>query len=501
MRIIACVLCLLYALTANALVQPNSPFSDNVVLQRNMPVPVWGTASENGKITVTINQQRLQTVAQNGKWSVKLAPMKAGGPFTMVIKGENEVVIKNILVGEVWICSGQSNMERQLGIRGGQKPIFNWENERDSALYPEIREFHVPRKGSEVPVEDANSKWVVCSPATVAEFSAVGYFFARDLYKQLKVPIGILFSSVGGTPAEFWTPYETLHSDSALSKVLADHDLQIKRYPVSLEKYKQKEAGFLEKYLADSALARQAGKPLPHKPSPAPNPVNSGAAGGLYNGMIHPLNPFAIKGVTWYQGESNRDNPDFYQDLFPAMINGWRKEWKQGNFPFLFVQVAPYYSMPPTIREAQLMALSKASNTAMVVTTDCGDSVDIHPTWKQPVGARLALAARALAYKEKLEYSGPLFQSMKLKGNQAVLSFSHAKSLVAKDGELQGFTIAGSDGQFVPATAVIKGTTILVSAPGITQPAAVRYGWSNVPHVNLFNEAGLPASPFRTDKP
>ncbi|RXK85578.1 sialate O-acetylesterase [Filimonas effusa] len=501
MRIIVCLLCLLYVRSANATVKPNSLFSDNVVLQRNMPVPVWGTASEGEKITVTIGQQRLETVAQNGKWLVKLAPMKAGGPFTMIIKGENEVVIKNILIGEVWICSGQSNMERQLGPRGGQKLINNWENERDSALYPEIREFHVPRKGSDVPVEDAGSKWVVCSPATVAEFSAVGYFFARDLYKQLKVPIGILFSSVGGTPAEHWTPQATLQSTAAFSEVLAEHHRKIEQYPATLEKYRTEEAGLLEKYRADSAKASQASNPLPRKPSRPSNAANSGAAGGLYNGMIHPLKPFAIRGVTWYQGESNRDNPDFYQSLFPAMINGWRTEWKQGDFPFLFVQVAPYHAMPPTIREAQLMALSKASNTAMVVTTDCGDSADIHPTWKQPVGARLALAARALAYNEKLEYSGPLFQSMKLKGNQAVLSFSHAKSLVAKDGELQGFTIAGSDGRFVPATAVIKGTTVLVSAPGIPQPAAVRYGWSNVPHVNLFNEAGLPASPFRTDKP
>lgn len=502
MRKIVWILCLLScAYAANAMVKPSSLFSDNAILQRNAEVPVWGTASEGEKITVSFAGQQLETIARNGKWLVKLKPLKAGGPFSMTIKGENEIVVKNILVGEVWLCSGQSNMERQLGPRGGQKPIFNWEQERDNANYPEIREYYVPRKASAVPVEDVESKWVICSPATVSDFTAVGYFFARDLYRELKVPVGILFSAFGGTPAENWTSYSALESDTALKKVVVAYEEKIRQFPADLEKYRQEEAGLLEKYRADSALARQAGKSLPRKPSAPANPVYSGAAGGLYNGMIYPLLPYAIKGATWYQGESNRDNAAFYQKLFPAMINNWRKEWKQGEFPFLFVQVAPYKDMTPLIRESQLLTALSVPNTAMVVTTDCGDSADIHPVWKQPVGARLALAARALAYKEKLEYSGPVFQSMTIKGTQAILSFTHARQLVSKEGSLQGFVVAGEDGQFVSADAIIKGKTVLVSAPGVARPVAVRYGWTNVPHVNLYNEAGLPASPFRTDRP
>jgi sialate O-acetylesterase len=216
--------------------------------------------------------------------------------------------------------------------------------------------------------------------------------------------------------------------------------------------------------------------------------------------MLHPLIPYAIKGAIWYQGESNASQSRLYQTLFPAMIADWRTRWNQGNFPFLFVQIAPFNGQPPEIREAQLFTLKNSPNTAMAVTTDLGDANDIHPTRKEPVGQRLALGARALAYGEKIEYSGPLYQSMEVKGSEAILSFAHTGSgLLAKDGELKGFTLAGADGRFIPATAKIEGTKIVVTAAGVTDPIAVRYGWENVPDVNLFNQEGLPASPFRTD--
>ena len=220
----------------------------------------------------------------------------------------------------------------------------------------------------------------------------------------------------------------------------------------------------------------------------------------LYNGMIAPIVPYAIKGAIWYQGESNAGKSRQYRSLFPAMIANWREKWKQGAFPFLFVQIAPFKGQPPEIREAQFLTLDKSENTAMAVTTDVGNANDIHPKQKGPVGARLALAARALAYGEKIEYSGPLYQSMKAKGDKITVSFKHVGGgLVAKDGDLKGFTIAGADGKFVPAKAEIKGDEIIVSAEGVTAPKAVRYGWENVPDVNLFNKEGLPASPFRSD--
>jgi sialate O-acetylesterase len=490
---------LVITVAAKAAVKPGSLFSNDAILQRGVAVPVWGTAGEGEKVSVEFAGQKVETVASNGKWMVKLKPLKAGGPYTMVIKGENVITLTNILVGEVWVCSGQSNMERQLGPRGGQKPIIGWEKAKDEANYPEIRQYHVRQNPSAVPVEDANSKWVICTPETAKDFTAVGFFFARDLHQKLKVPVGLLFSAVGGTPAENWTSAEALAATPELKRVVTSYEQAINQYPASLVKYQQEETALLAKYSADSAQAKQENKPLPRKPTAPRDPKKSGSAGGLYNGMIRPLQPFAIKGVIWYQGEANNSSAKVYQTLFPVMITDWRKAWAQGEFPFLFVQIAPFKGMGPEIREAQLFTSQRTPNTAMAVTTDCGDSADIHPSNKQPVGERLALAAKVLAYGEKIEYAGPVYNSLTVKDNQAILTFTHAKTLVAKEGDLKGFVIAGEDKVFVPATAVIKGKTIVVTAPGIIKPVAVRYAWSNVPDVNLYNEAGLPASPFRTD--
>jgi len=260
------------------------------------------------------------------------------------------------------------------------------------------------------------------------------------------------------------------------------------------------EDSLISKWKSDTIAARIAQKPLPRKPSAPVNPIKSGDCGGLFNGMISPLIPYSIKGAIWYQGESNNSNPKQYQTLFPILIADWRKQWNIGDFPFLFVQIAPFQGMSPEIREAQLISWQKTPNSAMVVTVDCGDARDIHPANKKPVGERLALAAEALAYKQKVVYSGPIYRSMKVMGNQIELSFDFVgKGLIAKGDELSDFVITGSDNKFVPAKAIIKGNKILVSSDQVTNPVAVRMGWSNIPKVNLFNLDGLPASPFRTD--
>ena len=445
---------LLLTFAARAEVKPNSLFADNCVLQRGVRVPVWGTATSGEKITVTFAGQTATTIATNGLWKVWLEPMQADAtPQTLTIQGDTTCTFTNLLVGDVWVASGQSNMERQLGPRPPQPEIIGWREAAATANFPDIHEFYVPEHLSATPTTDAGGNWVVCSPQTAPDFSAVGFFFARALHQAEKVPVGILFSAWGGTPAEAWT------SASALKK-MNDFRPQILWNP----------------------------------------PYNAASLAVLYNAMIAPLQSFPIKGVIWYQGESNCDRGRQYRELFPLLIDDWRQGWGLGDFPFLFVQIAPSKYWTPEIREAQLLTLKKTKNTAMIGTADIGDANDMHPAQKAPVGERLALAARALAYGEKIEYSGPLFKKMKIEGDRAVISFTHTDGgLVANGGELRGFTIASADKKFVPAKAEIKGKTVVVWSDEIKLPAAVRYGWAKAPDVNLFNEEGLPASPFRTD--
>ena len=502
-------------------VKPNSLFTDGAVLQRGQPVPVWGTARDGEKVTVEFaNQKATTTAAADGKWSVSLKPLKAGGPFSMTIIGDNSVTVNNLLVGEVWVCSGQSNMEWPF-VRA-----HNAKEEGPKATFPKIRMFTVERKPSLKPLVEAAGTWVECSPETVGNFSAVGYFFARDLYQKLGIPVGMIHTSWGGTPAQSWMSVEGFGADPELqgyaataSRKHANYDAAAAAYPAQLEEFKSKTKEWSETIGKDyqealkswdeaTAQAKQAGQALPQKPAPAsPQPkAPADPVGGayfpttLYGGMLAPIIPYGIKGAIWYQGEANAREAKQYRTLFPAMIADWRARWKQGNFPFFFVQIAPFEDQPPEIREAQFLTLAKVKNTAMAVTTDVGNATDIHPTQKEPVGQRLALAARALAYGEKIEYSGPLYDSMTTKGEEIAIKFNHIGSgLVAKDGELKGFTIAGEDKKFVPAQAKIQGSAVIVSAEGVAAPKAVRYGWANVPDVNLFNQEGLPASPFRTD--
>jgi sialate O-acetylesterase len=314
--------------------------------------------------------------------------------------------------------------------------------------------FTVKHGGAAQPRDSVEGKWDECSPATVGEFSAVAYHFGVALQKQLNVPIGLISTNVGGTPAQRWTPKEVLESTPELKPHAAEKN-----------------------------------------------------ASDLYNAMIHPLLSYSIRGAIWYQGESNAGQAYRYRVLFPAMIKSWRDRWNQGDFPFLFVQLAPWEAPnDPThetwaeLREAQLMTLSKSPNTAMAVITDVGDEKDIHPPQKKPVGERLALAARALAYGEKIEHSGPIFESLTTSGERAILRFTHTgEGLEARGEKLTGFTVAGEDKKFHPADAKIEGDTVIVTSTEVSRPVAVRFGWRNYPVVNLWNKNGLPASPFRTD--
>ena len=474
---------LLFVLLASAFagVKPHALFTDGTVLQRDIPVPIWGTADNGEKVTVEINGQSVSTTAADGKWMVRLKPLKAGGPFTLKI---NNLELKNVLVGDVWICSGQSNMQWSV------KQSDNADAEIANANFPMIRLFTVPRSEVNTPQTDIKSSWQECNPANIADFSAIGYFFGRDLHKNLNVPIGLIDNAVGGSPAESWTQAELLNGDAEYKQFHA-------AYPQAMERYNQA----VERHKEAVTKAQAEGKRPPNPPGRPWMPS------GLYNGMLAPLVPYAIKGAIWYQGESNAGRAYQYRRLFPTMIKNWRERWGQGDFPFLFVQLAAFgpngqklgESDWAELREAQTMTLL-LPNTGMALAIDVGTYDDIHPKAKQPVGARLALVARSVAYKQKLVFSGPMYAGMKINGDKITLNFKHVGSgLEAKGGELKGFLIAGEDKVWHEAKAEIKGKQVIVSCPDVTKPVAVRYAWAKYPTVNFYNKEGLPANPFRTD--
>lgn len=475
-----------------------SLFTDHAVLQRDMPVPVWGQAEPDAIIVVKFAEQEKTTSAdKSGRWTVKLDPLATStkGESLTVTSGDNTLTRKDILVGEVWVCSGQSNMGFGLvGAIGGKEAIA-------AAGDQELRLFNAHAQAVDEPQETIGGAWSVDSPQTAGGFSAVAYFFGVELRKNLKVPVGLIKSAVGGTVAEAWTPKADLEVNPTLKPLLDLQAERFKAYPQQLENYKKSESRLLAQYEVALTKSKADGTTPPRKPQPPTEPgkfVNRPF--GLYNGSIAPLHPYGMRGVIWYQGESNSSRGKEYQTLFPAMISAWRKVWAQGDFPFLFVQITPHKGMSPEVREAQRITTETTQNTAMAVTTDIGHPTDIHPKDKQPIGARLALAARALAYGQKIEYSGPAYDSIRVNGNQATLTFKHVGGgLVARGGDLRGFEIAGADGKFAPATAKITGDTIVVSSESVPSPLTVRYGWTNVPDVNLWNADGLPASPFQSD--
>ena len=476
-----------------------SLFSDNMVLQQGMKARVWGKADPGEKVTVTLDRKKATATAdEKGNWAATLGPLKSGGPFTLTVTGNNTITLNNVLVGEVWVCSGQSNM--QWAVNQSADP----EREVAEANYPNIRLFSVPRTVADTPRDSVVGAWSECSPQTVPGFSAVAYFFGREIHRALEgVPVGLIHSSWGGTPAEAWTSLPTLEAEPQFKPLLDWWNEELVKSDNQTKDYEKKMAEW--KQAAESAKARGEQPPNPPQaPTDQRNSPNRPAS--LYNAMIAPLTPFAIRGAIWYQGESNASRAYQYRKFFPTMIQDWRRAWGKGDFPFLFVQLANFrnnWTDPRSwaeLREAQLIALSLPS-TGMAVAIDIGESLDIHPKNKQEVGRRLALAARAVAYRRRLTYSGPIYKSMSISRDVIRLRFTDVgRGLVAKGGPLKGFVIAGKDRRFVWGDAEIKGKTVVVRSKYVPQPVAVRYAWWDDPvGCNLYNAEGLPASPFRTD--
>lgn len=635
-------------------------FSNNMVLQRDREIKVWGTANSGQSIKIRIGKNNKSTaIAEDGIWKALLQPMDAGGPYELAIEAAQTIVFTNVMVGDVWICSGQSNMQWPV------KLSKNAEQEIETANHPQIRLFRVPNTTADNPQTTLKGKWMICSSQTIPSFSAVGYFFGRDLQEHFDVPIGLINSSWGGTRAEAWTPNSTLESKEEFIPVLTEFGKAVEQYPAAIKKYKKdlafwnrstktgtvgpsrqidtgntgfesgwadpatdvsdwssvevpcliesitnidgavwfrkevtlpesliekplmlslgplddfdqtyvngtqvgftdsatkshwlhprqyeipkqlirtdkvviatrifdhfKNGGFLGMPQAMKITASDTDSFVPiagewsykielaldprnlsaGKPRPPMGSNSCNAPSRLYNAMIHPLTSFGIKGAIWYQGENNAHNAEQYRALLPAMIESWRESWGC-NFPFLIVQLAnfmPVVDVPSDspwaeLREAQAMTAYNDSSAGLAVTIDVGEADDIHPTNKQTVGKRLALAALGIAYNEKLVYSGPVYDSMEIRENEIVLKFKHTGSgLVAVGGELSQFAVAGGNRKFVWANARIENDTVVVQSDEVMAPIAVRYAWGNNPDgCNLYNKEGLPAVPFQTDK-
>ena len=490
---------------ASADVRPHALFSDHMVLQQDATVPVWGKADPGESVTVSIaGQSKTATAGTDGKWMVKLDKLKSADATTMTVKGKNEITIKDVLIGEVWLGSGQSNMQMQVnGVR-------NAKAEMAAAKFPKIRMFTVERITAETPQEECGGSWVICTPDTVARFSATAYFFGRELHRKQGVSVGLINASWGGTPIQAWTSMEVQKGVKEIAPILDNWEKMVsasfdeKQATARWEKQTQVWKNQVEK-------AKTAGKRPPQAPKkPIAPRLQPHRPGNLFNGMIAPLVPYAIRGAIWYQGESNSNGPlaNAYQVQLPLMINDWRKRWNQGDFHFASVQLPGFkkrtedpgaHSGWAVIREAMLKSLS-LPNTGMAIVIDAGEEANIHPKDKQTVGMRLALWARGQVYGEKIASSGPLPAGHVIEKDKVKLSFTHTDGgLAAKGGDLKGFAIAGSDRKWVRADARIDGSQVIVSSPTVTAPVAVRYAWADNPDCNLTNGAGLPASPFRTD--
>ncbi len=466
--------------------------SDHAVLQRDRPIHIWGWASPQEQVTVTFKEQKQSATADAlGMWSLFLMPEHAGGPYSMTIRGTNTITLSDLLVGDVWLASGQSNMEIPLNGFPGSAVIKNAAQEIAQANLPQVRLLHVELKASPYPLRDQAASWTACTPQTAASFSAVAYFFGREIQQREHVPIGLIDSTWGGTPAEAWISLDGLDSSSAsLIPILNARAQRMTR---------ASDLSALQAQSRADAAAKSATQHAWH-PDPA-----SWEPAWLFNGMIAPETGFGIKGVIWYQGESNTAAAlaPMYSKLFPALISDWRAKWGQGNFPFLFVQISSYKSNPAdlwgVVRDAQRRTL-ELTGTGMAVSLDVGDPNNIHPPDKQSVSHRLALAARALAYGESIEYSGPLFRQATSEGAGLRVWFNHSAGLSAKGATLEGFEVAGQDHHFEPAQARIDGATVVVNAAEIKTPVYVRYAWANASTANLYNSAGLPASTFTSEE-
>lgn len=485
---------------------------DHMVLQREQPIRVWGWAEPGEGISVAFANKDAQTSADmEGKWEVQLDPVTGSlGPHKMTITGTRspQVVLDDILLGEVWVCSGQSNMEWEMSRTHSPTPEIR------RADHPSIRLFHVPRKTSPYPLDDVTAEWKTCTPEAARDFSAVAYYFGRQLHQKLNVPVGLISTRWGGTRIEPWTPVPGFQSVPELHGILADLKAADEEYRKALMNLLPEMRGWIKN--TESALSGRT--VLPAIPDiPLHSLQDPQAPTALYNAMIHPLIRFAIRGAIWYQGESNRNDGLVYAKKMEALINGWRSVWELGDFPFFYVQLAPYnygyipeedenatldFHRLPLIWEAQVRALD-IPNTGMAVTTDITNLYDIHPQNKRDVGFRLSLWALAKTYGQKdLVYSGPLYKSMVAEGNKIRLILDHVGGgLIALDDRpLTWFTIAGEDRTFYKARAEIDGDTVLVWSDAVPRPVAVRLGWHQLATPNLGNREGLPASPFRTDR-
>ena len=480
-----------------------SIFGSHMVLQQKQADKVWGWAAPGEKVTVTIaDQTKTATADDKGAWSVKLDPLNAGGPLTLTIKGNNTITFDDVLVGEVWICSGQSNM--QWSVSSSTDPDL----ESLAANFPQIRLISVPLRGTGDPQDDFNGSWTACTPETVKGFSAVGYFFGRQLHQTLNVPVGLINNAWGGSACEAWIRRDLLEKDPQFAPLIdrwkgieADFEREAANYPKALAEWKEA-----------AAKAKADGKDAP----PAPKLPNSGALNGnarpgnIYNGMVKPLIGFNVKGDIWYQGESNASRAYQYRELFPLMIKSWREEWGIGDFSFYWVQLAdflaekanPEPSAWAELREAQTMTLKRLPNTGEAVIIDIGEGKDIHPKNKQDVAKRLARWALAKDYGINIPAQSPTYSSARVKDGKITLKIEHTGGgfRMFDVAEPIGFSIAGDDKKFVWATAKVTGPdTIEVSADSVKNPVAVRYAWADNPKCNVYGNTGLPLTPFRTD--
>ena len=507
-------------------------FGDHMVLQQGITLSVWGWANAGEEVSVTLGSKSAKTKADaEGKWRVDFekAPT-ASAPMTVTVTGKNTLTFEDVLVGEVWVCSGQSNMAYSLP---------HPEEARDS----QIRFFEVPKRAKLQPETDIpGGKWVVCTPETAGKFSAVAYFFARELRSTLKRPMGLIGTYWVGSGGHGWVSMKGFRKEpllkcytDAYDQYLPIYPQKVAIYPALTQAYNEAKAQWGQEYGSKYAEARKkwgaewsrtqkAGLPDPPKPpmppsAPAP-PVPPDGGGRipstLFNGMVAPIIPYGIKGVIWYQGESNHARPIEYKTLLSCLINDWRENWGEGDFPFLVVQLPNYMQSPqdlPFVRESQFKAVQTAPHTGLAVTIDVGEPYNLHPPNKLYVGLRLALAARHIAYGQDLVYSGPIYDTMKVEGNAIRVTFTHVGSGLTIGSApyqaagvtplpttvLVGFKIAGEDKTWVPADAKIDGNSVVISSPQVSTPVAVRYAWESAPQCNLYNKEGLPASPFRTD--
>jgi sialate O-acetylesterase len=478
-------------------------FSDHMVLQRDLPNTVWGWAAPGENVTVRLaTESRSTQTDPAGRWRVELGPLPAGAPTALTVQGQNTLVIQDVLLGEVWMCAGQSNMA--MSVAQAQ----NAPQEKAAAQYPTLRMFTVTSGASHEPQTRCTGTWEVCSPATVERFSAMAYFFGRTLHQTLGTPVGLIHAStVNGSPIEAWTSLPAMAQKPELQTLLSAWEKEIALYaaPETAAKFEAETAAW--KLTVEKAKAEN--RPAPRAPARAGrSPKDQSRPGNLFNGKIAPLAGYPIRGTVWYQGETNTSNGALYATQLPLLVQDWRTAWGRDTLPFIWAQLPGYgrrteqpveTSGWALIRDAMRRSLA-VPHTAMSVNLDLGEETDLHPKNKQEVGRRLALCALANVYGKDLLFSGPLYEKHEIHGGDIRVSFRHAQGgLVARDGALRGFAVAGADRKWVKAEGTLRGDQVIVSSAEVAEPQAVRYGWANYPDGNLTNASGLPASPFRTD--